>query len=251
MEARLLEIEEQLRKMGVAMEALQQENESLRQKEQEYSEGAMPNHIANNQRERGFVGGGTSASSRQAHARRARYEEVYTTDRPPKQPRRKSSKNISFGEEDCEGVLYPHDDALVVTLLVTNYTTRQILINNGSSGDILLWEVFTKMGIDPSKLKPSPMLLKGFSGNVVQPLGTITLLVIARKGAYIATTMTDFLVIRAPLSYNTILGHSTLNRLKGVTSTYHLKIKFPTKVRVGEVRNEQALARECFVQELK
>lgn len=35
----------------------------------------------------GFVEGRTSASSRKAHARRARYKEVYTTDRSPKQPR--------------------------------------------------------------------------------------------------------------------------------------------------------------------
>lgn len=46
-----------------------------------------------------------------------------------------------------------------------------------------------------------------------------------------------------------------MNALKAIISTYHLKIKFPTgEVRgprgIGEVRGEQVLARECYVQEL-
>ncbi|XP_035542090.1 uncharacterized protein LOC118344798 [Juglans regia] len=63
--------------------------------------------------------------------------------------------------------------------------------------------------------------------------------------------MTDFLVIKAPSSYNIILGHSTLNNLRAIISTYHLKIKFPTEAGVRGVRGEQSLARECYVQELK
>lgn len=46
-----------------------------------------------------------------------------------------------------------------------------------------------------------------------------------------------------------------MNALKAIISIYHLKIKFPTgEVRgprgIGEVRGEQVLARECYVQEL-
>lgn len=44
---------------------------------------------------------------------------------------------VSFGEADKEGVLYPQDDAMVVTILVANFTTRGILIENGSFTDIL------------------------------------------------------------------------------------------------------------------
>ena len=38
----------------------------------------------------------------------------------------------------------------------------------------------------------------------------------------------------------------TLNRWKAVTSTYCLKVKFPTKQGVGEIRGDQVLARECY-----
>ena len=58
--------------------------------------------------------------------------------------------------------------------------------------------------------------------------------------------MLDFLIIDCPSSYNVILGRPTLNRLKAVTSTYCLKVKFPTPYEIGEIVGDQLLARECY-----
>lgn len=52
--------------------------------------------------------------------------------------------DISFSEKDCEELLYLHDDVLVVTLLVTNYTTKRSLVDNRSLADILFWDAFAK-----------------------------------------------------------------------------------------------------------
>ena len=60
------------------------------------------------------------------------------------------------------------------------------------------------------------------------------------------TRMVDFLVVDCPLSYNVILGRPTLNRLKATTSTYCLKVKFPTTHGIGEINGDQLLARECY-----
>ena len=46
--------------------------------------------------------------------------------------------------------------------------------------------------------------------------------------------------------YNVIIGRPTLNRWKVATSTYCLKVKFPTKNGVGEVKGDQVLAREFY-----
>ena len=37
-----------------------------------------------------------------------------------------------------------------------------------------------------------------------------------------------------------------MNRLKATTSTYCLKVKFPTSHRIGEICGDQLLARECY-----
>ena len=56
----------------------------------------------------------------------------------------------------------------------------------------------------------------------------------------------DFLVVDCPSSYNVIIGRPTLNKWKAATSTYCLKVKFPTNNGVGEVKEDQVLARECY-----
>lgn len=63
--------------------------------------------------------------------------------------------------------------------------------------------------------------------------------------------MIDFIVVKAPSSYNAILGPPTFNNLKALTSTYHLKMKFPVPTRVSKIHDEQVLAQECYMQELR
>ena len=60
------------------------------------------------------------------------------------------------------------------------------------------------------------------------------------------TRQLDFLVVDCLSSYNVIIGRPTLNKWKAVTSTYCLKVKFPTDNGVGEVKGDQILARECY-----
>ena len=41
-----------------------------------------------------------------------------------------------------------------------------------------------------------------------------------------------------------------LNRLRAVTSTYHLLLKFPTENDIGEVKGDQVATRECYLASL-
>lgn len=131
----------------------------------------------------GFVMREASSSMRKAHARRAGYEEVFDVDGPLKQIKTIKTTPKTFGDKDCEGVLYPHDDALVVTLLVAKYTRCRILIKNGSSIEVLFWDVFLKTDIEQDRLCPTPTLLKVFSRETVQPICAITVPIIAGVGS--------------------------------------------------------------------
>lgn len=158
---------------------------------------------------------------------------------------------MTFSEQDGEGVLRPHDDALVITAQIANYWTRRVLIDNGSSADVLFWEAFSKMGIAPEQLGPAPTPFRGFTGDTIQPIGAITLFVLLGTSPKISSLMVDFLIVEAPTSYNAILGRPSLNQMKAATSTYYLKIKFLTHFKIGEIRSEQQTARECYVWEMK
>ena len=60
------------------------------------------------------------------------------------------------------------------------------------------------------------------------------------------TRQLDFLVVDCLSSYNVIIKRPTLNQWKAATSTYCLKVKFPTENGVGEVIRDQVLARKCY-----
>ena len=53
-------------------------------------------------------------------------------------------------------------------------------------------------------------------------------------------------MVNSPSSYNVIIGRLTFSRWKAATSTYCLKVKFPTEQGVREIRGDQVLARECY-----
>ena len=65
------------------------------------------------------------------------------------------------------------------------------------------------------------------------------------------TTTTRFLVVDAPSAYNMLLGRPSLNAIKAIPSAYHVMIKFPTISRVGMVRGDQRVARECYSASMK
>ena len=46
--------------------------------------------------------------------------------------RQKVEEPITFTEVDTQGVQFPHNDAVVVSLNIANYDVRRILIDNGS-----------------------------------------------------------------------------------------------------------------------
>ena len=49
---------------------------------------------------------------------------------------------ITFTDEDVGRVHHPHDDAIIITLLIAGYTTRKVLVDNGSSADIIYYLAF-------------------------------------------------------------------------------------------------------------
>ena len=84
---------------------------------------------------------------------------------------------IGFSEEDARRLHHPYDDAFVVSLRVGAYNMHQVLIDNGSSTDILYYPAFQQMRINKEQLFSINASLVGFRGTRVFPLGAVTLLV--------------------------------------------------------------------------
>ena len=97
-------------------------------------------------------------------------------------------------------------------LTIEGFNTKRILVENGSSADIIYLPAFQQMKLDPRRLLPFDSPLVSFSGDRVYPKGIVTLTVTVGTYSRQLTRQLDFLVVDCPSSYSVIIGRPTLNR---------------------------------------
>ncbi|XP_070009904.1 uncharacterized protein [Nicotiana sylvestris] len=83
-------------------------------------------------------------------------------------------ESITFDDADADGVLTPHNNALVIPLLVHDTNVKQVLIDLGSSVNIILLRVLNEMQAE-NKLVPKAHTLSGFDNSSVVTKGEVTL----------------------------------------------------------------------------
>ena len=158
----------------------------------------------------GFAKSGESSSARKAHLRSYRSGETLEVQVVSKLPRLDTT--ITFSNADLEGYQHPHDDSLVIRVIVANKTVHRVLIDNRSLTDIIFASTFDKMGIGREKLEPVNSHLRGFSGEKVLPLGSVQQVLTLGNPPFQATTTIKFLIVEAPSAYNMLLGMPSLDQ---------------------------------------
>jgi hypothetical protein len=124
---------------------------------------------------------------------------------------------------------------------------KRVLIDPASSADILYYDTFDRMGLDPEQLQPFKGTLAGFTGKQVHVRGYITLKTTFGSGAHSETIRVRYLVVNSPSSYNIIIGRPAFNLLRGFLSTKFLVMKYPLdNGKIGTIQGDQKLARECY-----
>ena len=89
-----------------------------------------------------IIGGSTSSSSKKARNTYLRMiQNIQLTGYAPKMAR-VDNPVIEFTEKDARRLHHLHDDALVVSIRVVDYNTYRVLVDNGSSADILYYPAF-------------------------------------------------------------------------------------------------------------
>ncbi|XP_068476909.1 uncharacterized protein [Phaseolus vulgaris] len=165
----------------------------------------------------GFSGGGCTTSQRKRYARSVMTVDLVEEDHTP-------DADITFTKTDLRDVV-PHDnDPIVISFVTAGRKVHRVLVDQGSSADVMFWPTFNKLQLSLDHLRPYAGCLYGFAGDQVN----------------------------APSAYNILLGRPTLNRLGAVPSTRHMKLKLLSMEGVViTIKSDQKEARRCYENSLK
>ncbi|XP_070004527.1 uncharacterized protein [Nicotiana sylvestris] len=147
-------------------------------------------------------------------------------------------ESITFDDEDADGLMIHHNDALVISLLVHDTNVKRVLIDPGSSVNIILLRVVDEMQSN-DKMIPKAQYLSGFDNSSVITKGEVMLAIFAEG----VIKDTKFQVIDVDMAYNIILGRPWIHDIDVVSSTLHQVIKFPSQWGICQIREDQQASR--------
>ncbi|CAL8993945.1 unnamed protein product [Prunus brigantina] len=200
-----------------------------------------------------MIRGGTpiadsSRRSVKSYVRAVRHPQVLSlTEERNSKIRRFGWEPITFSEEEEKGIIFPHSDPMIIKADIADFDVGRILIDTGSSVNVLFADAFNGLGIDPQGLNKEITPLLSFLGDVVEPIRSIQLPLAIDSGPRRTFLCTHFLVVNCPTAYNAIIGRPALTRMKAILSPHMLLLKFPTPSGIGQVRGDQLSAQICYV----
>ena len=94
-----------------------------------------------------FSGGGPTASQRKKYARGVNSIEERISGKP-------WESDPVFTRADLQNVV-PHDnDPVVISVVTTGRKVHRVLVDQGSSADVMFWSTFNKLRLSPDLLRP-------------------------------------------------------------------------------------------------
>ena len=129
---------------------------------------------------------------------------------------------IAFNDDDLEGMIQSHDNALVVTAWINGFILKRVLVDQGSGAEVMYPDLLRGLGLKNEDLSKYDTPLVGFDGWMVIPEGQILLLVNVEGKELMVT----FIVVNSFSPYSAILGRPWIHAMGAVPSTLHVKVKF-------------------------
>ena len=166
-----------------------------------------------------------------------------TGDQPSEKKLKYTREPIAFNDDDLEGTIQPHDDALVVAARINGFIVKRVLMDQGSSAEVMYPNLFKGLGLKNEDLSRYVTPLMGFDSHMVILEGQISLPVYMEG----KEVMVTFIVVAYFSPYTAILGRLWIHAMGAVLSTLHVNVKFRIKQGIAVVRGNQQVAKQCLV----
>nr|XP_033510512.1 uncharacterized protein LOC117275320 [Nicotiana tomentosiformis] len=110
-------------------------------------------------------------------------------------------ESIIFDKSDVDGLTFPHNDSLVITLCILDTDVKRIMIDDGSDACIIHPQVLTQMRLE-DKIVSHCIMLIDFNNAVEHTSREVTLSILAGG----VTLETMFHIMDQATPYNAIVG---------------------------------------------
>ncbi|RDX60996.1 hypothetical protein CR513_60819, partial [Mucuna pruriens] len=150
---------------------------------------------------------------------------------------------IVFDDRDLNHGPARCNESMIISVVAEKYKIERVLIDQGSSTNILYWSMYQKLGLSPSKLNECSRTLYGFKGERGPIKGVIELEIVFRENSDTKNILVLYTIVDVEASYNIIIG--------AVVSTRHLCMKFPVGQRVESIWANSHLARHYYEYSLR
>jgi hypothetical protein len=142
---------------------------------------------------------------------------------------------LSFNDEDLPMEGKAHNKALHISTMCQDTVLARVLVDTGSSLNVLPKSTLNKMSIDGVYLKPSSLIVKAFDGSRRSVIGEVCLPIQIGPHTFGIT----FQVMDINPAYSCLLGRPWIHAAGAVTSTLHQKLKFVVDGKLITVAGEE------------
>lgn len=192
---------------------------------------------------------GESSKALERYAHTLRHEpdgEMMVVDTQVSKKARVEESCIIFTKQDAQHVHFPHSDQLVVEMQIANMIAKRVLMDTGSSVNILYMSLLERMRLSSKDLEPCNQTIYEFSGEGMTPNGMIKLPITPGITPLSKTMLAKFIAVDCPSAYNVVMDRPILVELRAVVSIHHLTMKFPTTKGIGSLHEDQRTEQECY-----
>ncbi|GKV11557.1 hypothetical protein SLEP1_g22805 [Rubroshorea leprosula] len=147
---------------------------------------------------RGLEVGGLSSKQRNLYVREVKHQNRAQKRKLDDADRK--DQPITFTPADFEGVVTPHNDPLVTSIMINNCQVQRVLVDTRSAPDIMYYHCFESLGLDPTLLQRYDGPIYGFNNQPVPIEGILTMNVTFAK-IYIYIFLYQIMILKYKLTH--------------------------------------------------
>ena len=81
-----------------------------------------------------------------------------------REPDQSAEPDLYFTKDDLRDMVPHNNDPVVISVVTVGRRVHRVLIDQGSSADVMFWSTFNKLQLSPDQLRPYDDCLFGFAG---------------------------------------------------------------------------------------